>query len=460
MKVEKENVKDILPLTAMQKGVLFHYLSNKADNQYTEQVEIIIEGDLLVEDIVEAWQQVIEHNEVLRSVFKWEGLSNEIQIILKEYKPNINFQDLSNYQGKELGLIVEKIKKDEIAKGFDLKDVPQRLVICRASTRVYHLIITHHHILYDGWSNGILLKELLSVCKTLKEERSYEWPFKSSLKPILKYLVQDRSKDNACYWKKYLEGYDIKKSLLSSSSNNKEIQNIGMYSIVFEEELVKEMNMFAKEHEMTLATLFYTAWGIALQKKLNIEDVVLGTVVSGRNIPVLGIDQVIGMFINTIPLRINTQKNQTALQLLQQINESLRVRNDYVHTPLNEVCKAINCNKNTHIFDTILIIENYPIDEMLLLEDEKIKVVGYSSFEEKTSSAITVGIQLFKEYHVNIKYDLDRISEVEIKWLIDDWYNILKKLVHNSMESVDSIIYFKEEIEEFNINDLELNFDF
>src|SRR5690606_5085052 len=155
-KLDKQNVEDIVSLTPIQKGILFHYLKDPQSDEYFEQISIRIEGSIDVEMFKNAWNIVVQTNEQLRTVFRWDKVKEPIQVVLKKHEPKISYYDFRKTEPLNNRSNVQAVKKEDMKKKFDLRYVPFRITLCKLEEEVYELIISNHHILYDGWSNGII----------------------------------------------------------------------------------------------------------------------------------------------------------------------------------------------------------------------------------------------------------------------------------------------------------------
>jgi iturin family lipopeptide synthetase B len=161
--MDKKNIENILALTPMQEGLLFHYLKDPGSNHYFEQLSLTISGEVEARLFEKAWNFVIENNDMLRAVFRWEKVENPVQIILKKHTLKPDYYDCSTLKGNEL---VEKLNVIRIAdrnKKFDLMEVPFRITLCKTGPGKHEMIISNHHILYDGWSNSIILREFFNT---------------------------------------------------------------------------------------------------------------------------------------------------------------------------------------------------------------------------------------------------------------------------------------------------------
>ena len=173
-KLTKRDIEDILALTPMQEGMLFHYLNNPSGDQYFEQLSLILSGEIDIHRFETAWNIVIETNPVLRTVFRWEKTDMPVQVILKHYvlKPvqhDFSGDALSPRQQQQL---VEEARSKDRENSFDLRDVPFRVTLCKLQPDEYCMLVSNHHILYDGWSGGIILNEFFEAYRTCKTRQN------------------------------------------------------------------------------------------------------------------------------------------------------------------------------------------------------------------------------------------------------------------------------------------------
>ena len=201
--LDKKNIEDILALTPMQEGMLFHFLKESQSNHYFVQLSINITGGIDLKLFERAWNIVIENNELLRVVFQWEKLKKPAQVILKKHKVNLKFYDFSALtDGFKRKQQVEKIKRDDRNEKFDLQEVPFRIILSKLDMQRWVLIISYNHIIFDGWSTGIILKEFVTTYSNLFKGRTPSTPMKAKFKEFIR-LNQDKvqHEEEEKFWK-------------------------------------------------------------------------------------------------------------------------------------------------------------------------------------------------------------------------------------------------------------------
>jgi polyketide synthase PksJ len=433
-KLDKDNIEDILALTPMQEGMLFHYLKDPGSDYYFEQLSLDISGEINIEFFETAWNFVIETNEMLRTVFRWEKVEKPSQVILKEHPCKVIFYDWSDKDSSQKKAVLEEIKDKDRRETFDLHQVPFRVILCKLDEREFEMIVSNHHILYDGWSNGIILKEFFKAYHTLCKGEQWIKPLvKTPFKEFIKWIQsQDRNKQQH-FWREYLAGLEtttglpIKKRL----EGTKQVE-VESYSIILEEEIRDKLDVFVKNNRGTLASVFYTAWGILLQRYCDSEDVVFGTTVSGRSAGVKGIEEMVGLFINTLPLRFRSAPGVKIMDVLPGIENLLGEREEFENTPLVDIASYSSMGGSGSLFDTIMAIENYPRDNRLISEGEgSLLSIDSYSMVEMTHYDLTVGIMPFNETEIKFSYKRELFDKETIESLAGHFKGIVRNMIEN-----------------------------
>ncbi|HLP57620.1 MAG TPA: condensation domain-containing protein, partial [Candidatus Deferrimicrobium sp.] len=366
-RIDKKNLEDVLGLTAMQEGMLFHYLADPGSKQYFEQIHLRLSGNLDIGLFKEAWQAVVRSNEMLRSVIRWEKLDEPVQIVLKEKEIIFRVHDLSGEVPDEQPGLLVKIREADRNQIIDLANDPLRLALCILNDREAEMIITFHHIIYDGWSTGIILKEFVDIYDTLCRGKKPRTQRKTKYKEFYKWyrsLAENNEQDES--WKRYLEGFDTRTILPYNRSKTAGIAHVKTHKITLLPDLKEKVNTLLQTHNITLATLMFTTWGLLLQRYNNSHDVIFGVTISGRTPAVKGIEDIVGLFINTLPLRLEleTPGDDTAANLFHRVGQHLNESSvhGYEHTPLTRIRKFAATGKENDLFDSLVVIDNYPLE--------------------------------------------------------------------------------------------------
>lgn len=438
-KLDKENVEDILALTPLQEGMLFHYLTNPDSEQYFEQLSLRIEGKIDNEMVKEAWNFVIKSNEMLRTLFRWEKIEKPLQIVLKDYEVPINFYDLHNEEYSDKEALISKIREEDRNNKINISEEPFRISLYKISEKEYEMIISNHHIIYDGWSNGIILKEFMEAYNNIFDDIQLEKPVKNKYKEYIKwYQGQDKSKQEL-YWREFLNGFDTKTILPSNNKKQADICHSKNYNCYLSKEVTKEIANVARNNNMTTATILYAAWGIILQRYCNMDDVLFGTTVSGRTSEIRGIENMVGLFINTLPLRITKKSGETIIDLLNNVNITLNERDEYNCTSLVDIKSYSKFNGKESLFDSIVVMENYPLDSSLNNGNEKIAIKKYNMFEMTNFDITVVITELNEGIEIKFCYNESLFELEEIRKMASHFTNVIKEIVDDPFKSLTEI---------------------
>ncbi|MGD2089466.1 MAG: amino acid adenylation domain-containing protein, partial [Candidatus Aminicenantes bacterium] len=447
--LDKKDIEDVIALTPMQEGMLFHYLKEPESDLYYEQLSLNISGDINVQRFETAWNFVIDTNEILRTVFRWEKLEKPVQIILKEHKIQLKYYDYSNKNPGEKQKWLEQTKVKDRKEKFNLQEVPFRIILCKVEPDNHEMIISNHHILYDGWSNGIILEEFFKAYNDLTAGKELQRPVKTRFREFVKWIQHRDLDEQEKFWRDYLKGFDTLTELTIKRRKGKEIFITERFGITLSRELKDKLEGFVKNHKITLAAFLYSAWGILLQKYCHSGDIIFGTTVSGRTAPIKGIKDMVGLFINTIPLRVKISNGERIEELLGKINHILpRIENNG-STPLVEIKGYSELKNNQELFDSIMVLENYPVDRGLTQGNHPLSLVLHSySMVETTTYDLTIGILIGDDIEISYNYNKLLFEKVSIRRLSHHFMNVIERILKDFTQKVSGLeILAKEEKE-------------
>ncbi|MCX6582230.1 MAG: amino acid adenylation domain-containing protein [Candidatus Aminicenantes bacterium] len=434
-KIDKRDIEDVMALSPVQEGLLFHYLKAPGGDFYIEQLCLTLTGPVDMDYFKRAWRFVVDTNEMLRSYFQWERLKKPVQVIMKHYEPRFIFHDFSDYPANEALRMLEKVKLVDREEKFDLTGVPSRITLCKMNENRWEMIISNHHILYDGWSNGIILKEFFSVYNEFARRRTPLKPVKHKYREYIAWL-RDRDREKLKKAREsYLNGFDAGTGLSIKRKKRNNAAGDGHYQVTFSSEAVAGLEIFARTHKITTASLLYGAWGLLLQRYNDCGDVIFGVTVSGRSAPIKNIEDMVGLFINTIPLRIQSQGNEKTVDFLYRLNQEIRDRESDVVLDVQE-----------ELFDTIVVIENYPLEKVLLEKGGSgpLTIASYS-LEEKTHYDLTVGITLFDGIGVDFSFKEALLDRSSIERLASHFMKITADMVAHPVKELRFLEILAEE---------------
>ncbi|WP_259418057.1 non-ribosomal peptide synthetase [Bacillus toyonensis] len=443
MKVNK--VEKIYPLSNMQKGILFHAIEDKNSDAYFEQIILDIKGYVDETIFEESFNEIMKRHEVLRASFNYK-LDEPLHVILRDRKIKFSYNDVSNLDLNTKDLYMEKYIVDDKVKGFDLtKETLMRICLMKTNDNSYKVIWSFHHILLDGWCIGIILDELFTIYshKMKGEEHQLEDPRPYS--DYINWLNNQDNEEGLKYWSKYLEGYELNATLPKFNNSSARKYQRREKVIEFSKELTDKITQLANKNNVTLNTVMQSIWGLILAKYNNSDDVVFGTVVSGRDAAVEGIENMLGLFINTIPTRIKLQSEKSFKEVLKATQHDAIEGNDYNYINLAEVQALSNLKSN--LIDHILVFENYAIDEKGL--EEKESGLGFEVIsvidEERSNYSLSLTVGLGEKLKLTIVYDENVYEERLINNLECHIQNVTKQVIENDDKKMSDIDLISEE---------------
>jgi amino acid adenylation domain-containing protein len=416
--IKKSDIEDIYNLAPMQAGMLFHHLLDRNSLAYFTQMTFTIRG-VLDPDLFRRSLQLLERRyEVLRTNFVYENLKKPKQVVLKEKVPDLDFYDLSQLDETErLSAVIEYQNKDR-ERGFDLtRDALLRITVLKTGAGTAQVIWSFHHIIMDGWCLGILLREFFQIYQSLMQGKAVNLLKTTPYSNYIAWLEQQDQEAARAYWKNYLAGYEQKAGLPKRNPRSPEyFQKKIRFNL--DEELTQKLEQTAIQHQVTVNTIFQSIWGVLLQKYNRTDDAVFGSVVSGRPPVVAGIEKMIGLFINTIPVRIKCDGNESFHRLMQQVQQAALEAEPYHYLPLAEIQAKTELKQE--LLDHLIIFENYPLEQEIAESNSQepgLEIAGVDVFEQ-TPYDFNVIAGLGKELSIQLEfnglvYDVDLAGRIE-----------------------------------------------
>ncbi|SHF40806.1 non-ribosomal peptide synthase domain TIGR01720/amino acid adenylation domain-containing protein [Seinonella peptonophila] len=439
-----EEIQDLYALSPLQQGMLFHSAYAENSGMYVTQLAVKIKGPLDVAAFDQAWQQVLNRHSIFRTGFIWGETEQPLQIVYRTVESPFQFLDWSQFSEMEQKQKIEEFCYAERMKDFVLTEAPlMRIYLIRLDEQVHQLVWTYHHVLMDGWSLPIVLQELFSFYEA---NRNHEQLSLAKPRPYHDYIKWLRDQDQSelkAFWEDYLAGFEsptlLKLENFSIAKGKPEYQTIHAHC---DRELSHQVQNFAKQRQITVNTLVQAAWALLLSHYSGEEEVVFGTTVSGRPAELPGVEQMVGLFINTLPIRIVVDEELTIFEWLQKLQqESVKLRK-YEHTSLLEVQNWSQVPKGTPLFDTLYVFENYPVQESTADENQLQFADVISS--EQTNYPLTLVAAPGDQISLKLMFDQTRYQPKVVQRMLADLQCILQQLVTQPKIKMDQVSIFTE----------------
>ncbi|WP_345759415.1 amino acid adenylation domain-containing protein [Bacillus sp. PBIB1] len=411
---QQPEIQDIYPLSFMQEGMLFHSLLDHDSRAYFEQAVFTISGKLDRERFQKSIDTVFERYDIFRTTFIHKNVAKPRQVVLKNRPSRVQFHDISHLDEKAQDKYADRFRKEDKDKGFDLQSDPlMRVSILKKAPERYVCIWSHHHIVMDGWCFGIVMKEFLMIYQSLGDGRL------PSLEPVqpygkyIKWLMKQDRKEAEIFWKTRLADLEQTASLPKKSAEpNGELEQ-AVFTI--SEEQTNELKNIAARAGATLNTVFQALWGILLHRVSRCDDAVFGSVVSGRPSDLAGVEKMVGLFINTIPVRVKSG-SFSFLELVRHLQQETLQAEAYSYYPLYDI-QAQSPLKQA-LFDHIIVFENVPAQR----EIENVSQAGSFDFavedftmEEVTNYGCSIKVIPGNSLYIRLKFDTGIYDDVFMK---------------------------------------------
>ena len=382
----KRNIEDIYPLSPLQQGLLFHTLYSAQPGVYVTQLCLTFKGNLNCLELQNAWQTVANMHAVFRTFPVWKQCTKPIQIVRREISLPWQQLDWCSLSDRQQQIQLDTLLESDRQKGFNLNQAPlMRFILIQLRDDVYTLVWSFHHILLDGWSMGLLLQEAFNTYTTNLTGRSVPHLPPFSYRSYVVWLEQQSQEKSLQFWREALQGFKGPTQLPTDHRVGFEITSSSRH---YEEKLsldastTSTLKQFAQQHHLTLNTLMQGAWALLLSHYSNSDDVVFGVTVSGRQGGLSGIETGVGLFINTLPMRVKVPVD-TPLQLwLTDLQAGFAELSQYEHTPLADIQRVSQIPSNARLFDSIVIFENYPAPSSALTSQAGLEVQQVRPLEQ------------------------------------------------------------------------------
>jgi amino acid adenylation domain-containing protein len=410
----------------MQEGMLFHALVDETSLSYFEQMSYQLHGRLDICLVKKSLNELFKRHDILRTAFVHKDLDRPMQVLLKNRVADFYFEDISKLgdrQDKET--FTREFKAKDKKRSFDLSaDVLLRLSILRVEESGFEFIWSFHHILMDGWCIGILNSEFFEIYSSYLEDRPYRLPGVKSYRTYIQWLREQDIESSAQYWENYLADYEALAGIPKTSIFKKEETPYRNEKISVHLDIGKTtaLNRLAAANQVTLNTVTQALWGILLGKYNDREDVVYGAVVSGRPSELEGVESIVGLFINTIPVRIQFAGTMKFTALLQKVQEAAVNSESHHYNPLADIQAKSILKQN--LIDHLFAFENYPVAEHIeglgsgTNENDKIslRITNVNTFAQSNYNfnvAITAADRLMVSFMYNgNQYDRDYVARI------------------------------------------------
>ncbi len=435
-------VEDLYALTPMQKGMWFHAAMDRKTGAYFELTRLTLKGELDIEAFAASWNALVARHAVFRTNFLVDADGEPLQVVFRNRRLELKYEDLRGLELSERATAIEQEADKERSEGFDLEyGNLMRVSILQTEQEVYEILWSSHHILMDGWCLPLVAKEVFGTYSSLVGDRKPVQASVPSYNQYIKWLERQDEPASAAYWQEFLSGFEESTVLPHSKARGQSgVYEAGQVLCELGTGLSLQISQVATLHQVTLYTLLQAAWGLLLQKYNGTSDVVFGSVVSGRPAELAGIEEMIGLFINTIPVRVNCQADVSFIEVMAQTQEQALSSAKHDYYPLYEI-QAKSAQKQD-LINHIMVFENYPMEQQLeqfgSLDGKGLKLANVV-VSEQTNYDLNLIIMPGDNIVIRFEYNRQVLDSAGMNILKGHLLHVLEQLASNPQLSVSEL---------------------
>jgi surfactin family lipopeptide synthetase C len=435
-----QDIQDIYELSPLQEGILFHSLFAPESRYYCQQLKATLHGRLDVDAFQRTWQKVVDRHSVFRTSFHWEEIEKPLQVVHQSATIPWRLEDLSGLPVEAQRTYLDQCLVEDRAQRYDLTNAPLvRLGLFRLGPEVYRFVWSFHHLLMDGWCLPIILQEVFLLYESFT--RNVEVRLRQP-RPYRDYIVwlqrQDTSKAKQ-FWRESLAGFTVPTPLViddSTVNGTSYSYDFRDYDVTLSDETLARLTAFTRKHQLTMNTVIQGAWAVMLSRYSGQDDVVFGTVVSGRPTSLPGVESIVGLLINTLPVRVHLPREQEVVPWLKGVQDWLAEMRQFEFSSLAEVQTWSDVPRSKSLFESLLVFENYPVDPALGEEVKSLEITDthYSNVNNYPLSLIALPTSRGLTFRV--KYDGRRFQKQTIERLQAHLHLLLARLTKDAPQKL------------------------
>lgn len=435
--VPPEGVEDVYPLSPTQQGILFHSLSDPHSGVYIEQFLCRLQGTLDIDVFKQAWYKAIERFPILRTSFRVADASEPLQLVHYQASLAFHHDDWRGLSELEQEKRLASYLQEERAQGFDLAQLPlMRVTLLQTAVNSYQLIWTYHHILLDGWSVAQVFQSVLTGYEAICQKQEPAYDASRPYRDYIAWLQQQEMANAEKFWRQMLQGVTAPTSLVVDRSTAGTDSYERIQTRLSTDETAA-LQTFAQQQQVTLSTVMQAAWALLLGRYNDVQDVIFGITLAGRPAELAGVEQMVGLFINTLPLRVKIETAAPLGEWLRSVQMRQFALQQVAYSPLVEVQKWSDGPRGVPLFESILVLQNYPVDASLA-KFERLKITQADTLE-RTNYPLSIMVIPGSQITIQIGYETRRFTADAIERMLVHLRTLLMGMAANAGQRVQDV---------------------
>ncbi len=424
-------IEDSYALSSIQHGMLVHSLSAPQSGVYIQQLVSVLREELNIIAFQQAWEQVVRRHPALRTSFFWEGTEQPVQRVHRDVLIPFQILDWTDRGLDDQGKPLESFLQTDRQLGFHLDQAPlMRLTLIHCAQAHYRLIWTSHHALFDGRSRLLLLKEVFACYEANRRGEtlhlSNSWPYRHYIDWLQKQNISEAEN----FWRTRLKGLNAGKSLTANlrRSTPPELHGYSKKTARLSKTVTRALLSLVDQYQLTPNTFLQGAWAMLLSRYSGEADVVFGATRASRHAPFAGVESMIGLLINTVPIAIHVPASTRLLPWLNSLRSEWIAMRDFEHTPLVKIHEWSQIPAGNPLFESLLVFENYQLNTLMQEQGDRWKNREFHLIGT-TPYALTVGGYLGPDLSLEITYDLQRFDSETITRMLNHLRILLTEMI-------------------------------
>lgn len=453
-------IEEIYPLSPLQSGLLYHSLNEPQSDAYFHHAACELHGDLDVEAWKRSWQQIIDRHPILRTAFIWEQRDEPFQVVYRQVQLPWEQQDWRGLDSDEQQARFADYLRAESRRGLKLSKAPlMRCALFSCAGNVHRFVWSFHHLLVDGWSVAILLKEVMAFYESFRQGLELHLPEPRPYRDYIKWLRQQEQSTAESFWREKLKGFAAPTPLVVDRGRTRPSHDearFGFRQLFLPESLTGRLAALAREQQITLFTIVQGAWALLLSRYSGERDIVFGSTFSGRPPALSGAGAMVGPFINTLPVRVRLASDTSLLPWLRELQESHLAMLEHQHTSLSDVQRWSDVPAGHGLFESILVFQNFPMRDSWQEHARSIEIQNISTIETAhypLGLRVTPGAELLLE----LGYERARFEEPMVRRLLGHLQTMLEGIAEHPRQRISTLSLLteseREQLSRWNLTD-------
>ncbi len=451
-------IEDVYPLTPMQEGLLLHTLLEPGTGLYYMQDRYRINSALDPERFAQAWQAVIARHEALRASFCWNVGEDMLQVIHKPGSTPIEYLDWSNDPQSEQEPRLQALLKQEREAGFDLlNQAPFHLRLIRVGAERYWFMMSNHHILIDAWCRSLLMNDFFELYMALGEGRDPQLATPPRYRDYIAWLQRQNLNEARQWWQQNLQGFErttpipSDRPFLREHAGHSGGMVVGDCYTRLDARDGAQLRELAQAHQLTVNTFAQAAWALVLRRLSGDRDVLFGVTVAGRPVEMPEMQRTVGLFINSIALRVKLPEDDqrcSVRQWLSGLLDSNMQLREYEYLPLVTIQEHSELPKGQPLFDSLFVFENAPVEVSVLDRAQSLNATSDSG-RTHTNFPLTAVCYPGDDLGLHLSYDQRYFDETTVQGMLGEFKRLLLALVQGFHGDMADLPLIGEQEREF-----------